>query len=127
MAYTPDYRGVFLRGYGSVVSTHYYTVTHSSAALGALQGDTIRNIYGSMVAQNNSGSDGGDNGLSDSTQTADTGALYGIYGSHKYTEDSRNGWGTWLQGVGFDASRIVPTANENRPINKAVRYLIKAK
>ena len=27
----------------------------------------------------------------------------------------------------FDASRVVPTAEENRPINKAVRYFIKAK
>lgn len=27
----------------------------------------------------------------------------------------------------FDASHVVPTANENRPINKAVRDLIKAK
>ena len=31
------------------------------------------------------------------------------------------------QGMGFDASRVVPVANENRPINKAVRYFIKAK
>ena len=29
--------------------------------------------------------------------------------------------------AGFDASRVVPVANENRPINKAVRYFIKAK
>lgn len=27
----------------------------------------------------------------------------------------------------FEASRVVPTAEENRPINKAVRYFIKAK
>lgn len=27
----------------------------------------------------------------------------------------------------FDASRVVPTAEENRPVNKAVRYFIKAK
>ncbi len=28
--------------------------------------------------------------------------------------------------IHFDASRIVPTSNENRPINKAVKYIIKA-
>ena len=26
----------------------------------------------------------------------------------------------------FDASRVVPTANENRPANMAVRHLVKA-
>ena len=26
----------------------------------------------------------------------------------------------------FDASRVIPTANENRPVNKAARYLIRA-
>ena len=34
----------------------------------------------------------------------------------------KNSWG-----FSFDASRVVPTAEENRPINKAVRYFIKAK
>ena len=66
---TPDYRGVFLRGLGSVTSNHYGTVTHTSSNLGELQGDAI----------------------------------------------------------GFNASRVVPVAVENRPINKAVRYFIKAK
>ena len=40
----PDYRGIFLRGHGSQVSTHYGTVTHASASLGELQGDAIRNM-----------------------------------------------------------------------------------
>ena len=40
----PDYRGIFLRGYGSQVSSHYGTVTHASAGLGVLQGDAIREI-----------------------------------------------------------------------------------
>ena len=34
----PDHRGIFLRGQGSQTSTHYGTVTHSSAGLGQLQG-----------------------------------------------------------------------------------------
>ena len=33
--------------------------------------------------------------------------------------------GNWM--IGFDSSRILPTDNEIRPINKAVRYFIKAK
>jgi hypothetical protein len=28
--------------------------------------------------------------------------------------------------IDFDASRVVPSAAENRPVNMAVRYLIKA-
>lgn len=27
----------------------------------------------------------------------------------------------------LDTSRVVPTANENRPVNQAVRYLIRAR
>ena len=44
----PDYRGIFLRGLGSQTSTHYGTVTHSSVALGQLQGDGIREISASF-------------------------------------------------------------------------------
>ncbi|MBD8985735.1 MAG: hypothetical protein EGR02_00210 [Clostridiales bacterium] len=29
--------------------------------------------------------------------------------------------------VFFDASRVVPTAKENRPVNVAVRYLVRAR
>ena len=43
----PDYRGVFLRGYGSVITSHFGNVIHQSDNLGAIQGDAIRNIYGS--------------------------------------------------------------------------------
>ena len=68
----PDYRGVFLRGLGSVTSNHYN-----------LGRDSVE------------------------------------YSGRYYNYVS--------QGMGFDASHVVPVANENRPINKAVRYFIKAK
>ena len=60
----PDYRGIFLRGQGSQTSTHYGTVTHSSAALGQLQGDGIRTIWGTFVGGDWSGHDnqGGSSG-----------------------------------------------------------------
>lgn len=40
-------------------------------------------------------------------------------------------WGaSWHKSAGYNfainASRVVPTANENRPINVAVRWLIRA-
>jgi len=103
----PDYRGVFLRGYGSQTSTHYGTVTHSSADLGELQGDAIRNIYGSW----NSGQ----------YQWSSDGAIYGIKNWSIENNDYFQGYRAY-----FDASRVVPTANENRPINKSVNWIIKA-
>ena len=105
----PDYRGVFLRGYGSQVSTHYGTVTHSSEELGVLQGDAIRNITGRFVQGNYRG---------DFTQ----GAFYqtGQQGGPSAHKDD------WRLLGFFDAGRMVPTANENRPVNKAVYWLIKA-
>ena len=118
MKNTPDYRGVFLRGYGSQNSYHWGTTQHSSAGLDELQGDAIRNIYGGMDLDIVS-------------------SYYNTYGSGwgaitNYT----NGFNVVVSGGNslspnaafqIDASRIVPTANENRPVNKAVRYFIKAK
>ena len=103
----PDYRGVFLRGYGSRTSSHYGTVTHQSGALGELQGDAIRNITGNVAT---------------SMSYAD-GKLF-VMGSTLRTFN-RDGGGP-VNATSFDTSRVVPTANENRPLNVAVRYLIKA-
>ena len=105
----PDYRGVFLRGYGSRTSSHYGTVTHSSASLGVLQGDAIRNITGTVT------SIFGRNNLSN--------GAFNLDNSYENIDYDR---GANMAYYSFDASRVVPTANENRPINIAVRYLIKA-
>lgn len=115
----PDYRGMFLRGYGSqnysqmngslngVTSTNY-----SSGLLGIIQGDAARNITGTFAAKAHSFNIG----------VNTTGAFYDL------------GWGNGAVGGGspqphawgFDTSRVIPTANEIRPVNIAVRYLIKA-
>lgn len=111
-ANVPDYRGIFLRGLGSQTSTHYGTVTHSSATLGTLQGDAIRNIYGEFY----------DCGFD--TMRAYWGAFsVGTSGLVRTVHGSRT---ESTPGFSFDASRVVPTANENRPVNRAVRYLIRA-
>lgn len=109
-ATVPDYRGIFLRGHGSQTSTHYGTVNHASARLGELQGDAIRNMQGRVVA--NPARRG----------SSPTGPFY----------DSGEGWNnhtdTGSSGtIWFDASRATPTAAEIRPVNRAVRYLIRAK
>ena len=109
----PDYRGVFLRGLGSVTSTHYGTVRHQSNGLGELQGDAIRNIYG-MVSGMDVYNDTWLGAFYD-PGTRDGKGLPGSYQPRKFCDD-----------FSFDASRVVPIANEDRPINRAVRYFIKA-
>ena len=96
---TPDYRGVFLRGLGG-----------NSAALGMLQSDAIRNITGTV------------HGAVEESQSYATGAFSLITSTTDGADHGKQSWG-----FSFDASRVVPVANENRPINKAVRYFIKAK
>ena len=107
MKNVPDYRGIFLRGLGG-----------NSASLGILQGDAIRNITGTM-----GGSSSDKAGLWD----YGTGAFYQFNQGRDSVDYSGRYFSYVSQGMGFDASRVVPTAEENRPINKAVRYFIKAK
>jgi hypothetical protein len=108
----PDYRGVFLRGHGSVTSGHYGTVVHQSGGLGELQGDTIRNIEGRI----------GD--VSYERAISSTGAFwrepYNSGGASK-----EDGWYSYV--THLDASLAVPTSAENRPVNRAVTYLIRAR
>ena len=98
---TPDYRGVFLRGLGG-----------NSASLGVTQGDAIRNITGNFNATDNNSWNINANGV--------------FYGQTIGSGDQGNEGGEYKKYY-FDASRVVPVAEENRPINKAVRYFIRAK
>lgn len=109
-ANVPDYRGIFLRGFGSHVSTHYGSIAHSSAALGALQGDAIRNITGTV-----GNFVGGTAAISGSLELKQVSNL-NLAGDVRRT----------ITQLSLDVSKQVPTDTENRPINKAVRYLIKA-
>ena len=97
----PDYRGVFLRGLGG-----------NSANLGELQGDAIRNIIGNFGYFN------------DAYGRTYNGAFVLVNSGGPGHAQSGAGY-KWT--INFDASRVVPTANENRPVNKAIRYFIKAK
>lgn len=111
----PDYRGVFLRGHGSQVSTHYGTVTHTSAGLGELQGDGIREIWARFPELIAPGS---------------TPVTYGAmsYGSPWSKGAHEKYSGEWMKrSADFYASRITPVAGEIRPVNRSVKYLIRAK
>lgn len=113
----PDYRGIFLRGHGSQVSTHYGTVTHASAGLGELQGDSIRPITGHII----DAVAGGVSGHRGST----SGAFYGDATTVDGADPSRHGPDYW--NIYFDASRVTPVADEIRSVNRSVKYLILAK
>ena len=107
----PDLRGVFLRGYGAQTSSHYGSVVHQSGELGMVQGDAIRNITGSSGDSPNSGA-------------YYYGALAGgAGGARKFAGEGLRG----RSAINFDASRVVPTAEENRPVNTAVRFLVRAR
>ncbi len=118
MSKVPNYQGVFLRGYGSqgysqlngskigITETLY-----SSAELNILQGDAIRNITGQVATTGILGV-GGTGSFYSSTSTNRASTEAGYYGNAY---------------LNFDASLIIPTSNENRPVNIAVNYLIKAK
>ena len=111
----PNYQGVFLRGYGGQTSYHYGAVGHWSAGLGELQGDGIREIWGelSYLPRSRDGE-------------------VGQSGSLAFWNEGRNQWmndtGKAPSGaMNFYASRSTPVVGEVRPVNRAVRYLIRAK
>lgn len=102
----PDLRGKFVRGLGG-----------NSDLLGKTQGDAIRNIQGEI----NTSSE--EYNYNDGSYTA-SGAFKKITRdrTHRPTLVAVGLTQAW----GFDASTVVPTANENRPLNMAMNYLIKA-
>ena len=118
----PNYQGVFLRGYGSQTSTHYGTVTHSSDALGELQGDAIRNIYGLFRSRSNAFYG---KGPSNNLGWNSTSGVFKAIETGLRSEGNADSNGTEYIAE-FNTSNVVPTASENRPVNKAVYWLIKA-
>lgn len=100
----PDFRGCFLRGAGGHGE-------NQSAAIGKKQGDAIRNIEGFLKGRR----------IQDRWAS---GALYMFE-----TPNSEDGFLSASVKInyqlGFDASRVVPTAPENRPVNHAINWFIK--
>ena len=96
--------GRFMRGTGG-----------NAAALGVLQEDAIRNMKGSLT---------GECFMWESIADAD-----GVFRNEGITDrkGAHGENGKHSPKVSFDASRVVPTANENRPLNSSVVYIIKAK
>lgn len=105
----PDLRGEFIRGWddGRGVDADRSLLTS--------QGDAIRNITASLCDLSaNSGVEG------------TTGAAYisWRWGSKTNITTGSTSWGQY--NLVIDASRQVPTANENRPRNVAFNYIVRA-
>lgn len=105
---TRDLRGQFVRGWDNGRGID------SGRAMGSTQGDAIRNIRGYIdIRRTQSGNE---------TANAD-GRLFTRSGNSMSTSDRLSH--TASNGTGgaryyLDASRVVPTANENRPVNVAL-------
>ena len=100
----PDYRGYFLRNYDSAQS-----VDIDRAALGDSQGDAIRNITGSIDAVSETF---GDNAVV-------TGAFQKLPEARNIENFENADTGGDVGQLLFDASLVVPTADEVRPKNVA--------
>ena len=101
-------KGLFARGDGNG------TIAGVAVASGQTQSDTIRNITGQI-------------GYGEGSQSAPTEFTTGAftttttsnhYGSNGTDRDNNN----WI----FDASRVVPTSNENRPVSAIGVWIVRA-
>ncbi len=117
MTHTPNFQGMFLRGYGSQAHSQnngttigITSTTHASGNLGAIQGDAARKIWGTM----------GNSVATGSARYSGALKIYPLGGDSTESGGSDTGFE-------LDSSFITPTATENRPANIAVRYIIKAK
>jgi hypothetical protein len=105
----PDLRGLFLRGTGG-----------SAASLGLIQQDAGRNATGTFVAVN-------DNWII--PQYVGYDVATGVFSQEIFPDGSEQGGEALNALMTFDLSRAygaIHTANEFRPLNTAVRYLIRA-
>ncbi|EFH3798773.1 integrase [Escherichia coli] len=118
----PDLRGEFIRGWDDGRSAD------AGRTILSAQGDAIRNIYGEFRTVNTENYS--------IWETADSfkGAIVPLSPSTNNSYFSltrsmvteRADGAVYPKVIGLDASRIVPTANENRPRNIAFNYIVRA-
>ncbi|EIQ1936583.1 tail fiber protein [Escherichia coli] len=102
----PDLRGEFIRGWDDGRGVD------SGRTLLSAQGDAIRNITGNVGV------------YSDGLLTYASGVFsLGPASSNRQNQISGTGANAYAT---FDASKVVPTANENRPRNIAFNYIVRA-
>ncbi|EFF9121047.1 tail fiber protein [Escherichia coli] len=118
----PDLRGEFIRGWDDGRSAD------AGRTILSAQGDAIRNIYGEFKTVNTENysiweSVGSFKGAVVPLTPSTNNSYFSLVRS-MVTERSEGG--VYPKVIGLDASRIVPTANENRPRNIAFNYIVRA-
>ncbi|EBS3431424.1 phage tail protein [Salmonella enterica subsp. enterica serovar Indiana] len=118
----PDLRGEFIRGWddGRGMDT--------GRAILSAQGDAIRNIYGEFKTVNTENysiweSVGSFKGAVVPLNPSTNNSYFSLIRSMVI---ERTDGAVYPKVIGLDASRIVPTANENRPRNIAFNYIVRA-
>ncbi|WP_294884937.1 phage tail protein [uncultured Gilliamella sp.] len=105
----PDLRGLFIRGKDN------YRGLDPNRDILSYQDDAIRNIWGNVWPISETfGQNGG---------TGD--GAFGYFEALADGTPTKVDWGN-AGGISFDASRVVPVADENRPRNIAFMYIVKA-
>lgn len=105
----PDLRGEFIRGYSAQRYVSGEGYIDSEREFGSTQRDALQNITGGIAS-----------GLGD--RSSSSGAFYH---NGANTVNAYLGGGVTMLGVNFDASRVARTAQETRPHNVALNYIIK--
>lgn len=122
-AYPELYR-LLVAQYGSIANVpqaedRFIRNAGNGLAVGTKQGDAIRNITGKI-----------DSGNRSTEQLFDTAIPEGAFGIDKarknWTYDAGDGGNDRPSAITFDASRVVPTADENRPKALVLKLCIKA-
>lgn len=122
-AYPELYR-LLVAKYGSIQNVpqaedRFIRNAGNGLAVGTKQGDAIRNITGKI-----------DSGSRSTEQLFDTAIPEGAFGIDKarknWTYDAGDGGNDRPSALTFDASRVVPTADENRPKALVLKLCIKA-
>lgn len=103
----PDFRGYFPRGWNNDAAVD----PDESRHMLSVQNDAIRNISGKFKTF-------------DYSTDSPTGAFSYVERSGALVSGGFVGW--YHSIIGLDASKQVPTAEENRPKNIAVMFIIKA-
>ncbi|EJW8199318.1 phage tail protein [Escherichia coli] len=118
----PDLRGEFIRGWDDGRGVD------AGRTILSAQGDAIRNIYGEFKTVNTENysiweSVGSFKGAVVPLSPSTNNSYFSLIRS-MVTE--RTDGAVYPKVIGLDASRIVPTANENRPRNIAFNYIVRA-